>query len=144
MGFQGLCCCETGTMGNVSQMHRNQCECNRVCPSAAQHGLASGPLAEKWGPGNSRPHWSQVFLDRQDRTEWAEQALLPAWALFIFISALASSAMQFLQRLHSLEWAESRTHKAQGLFICSFYWEKRMVFNRKKQMGKKKSSHRDC
>lgn len=76
-------------MGNVSQMHRNQCECNRVCPPAAQHGLASGPLAEKWGPGNSRPHWSQVFLDRQDRTEWAGQALLPAWALFIFISALA-------------------------------------------------------
>lgn len=38
-GRGGACCCETGTMGNASQMHRNQRECSRICPPAAELGL---------------------------------------------------------------------------------------------------------
>lgn len=119
-------------MGNVSQMHRTQCERSRVCPPAAQHGLTSGPLAEKRGPGNSRPHWSQVFLDKTGLSGPGRLCFLRGPFLFLFLHW-----PEFLQWLHSLEWAESRTRKAQGLFICSFYWEKGMVFNRKKQIGKK-------
>lgn len=67
----------------MSQAHRKQRECSRICPPAAE----LGPLAKKWGQGlTTRPHWSPVFLYRQDCVGRA--ALLPAWALFIFIFAL--------------------------------------------------------